>query len=392
MARKGENIYKRKDGRWEGRVIQSEGKYRYYYAKTYREVREKMKNSCDTEATPIMKVQQSKENAADLFNNWLLNDSLNQLKPSTFESYYYCMKSYVIPYFSQPQNTLLCEKTITAFVQSIHNNQELSVTYQKKILSIFKTALKAIFIKTPKNQLLIDKVILPKVKYSLTEVPVFSLKEQRLLEYTVQNSKDERMLGIVLCFYTGIRLGELCALKWGDFDFDAGTMSIRRSVSRVRNFESEGAKTKLSIGTPKSCTSCRKIPIPAFFYKQVKDKNMIPKAENYYILSSGTEPFDPRAYQRLYKKMLVESGVRNRKFHALRHTFATRALELGVDLKTLSEILGHSNVNITLNVYAHSLMEQKKKAIEKMNELYFTHEENKAFAVNSAVINTNTAV
>lgn len=392
MARKGENIYKRKDGRWEGRVIQSEGKYRYYYAKTYREVREKMKNSCDTEASLVMKVQESKEIAADLFNSWLLNDTLNQLKPSTFESYYYCMKGYVIPYFSKPQNSLLCEKTIISFVHSIHSNQELSVTYQKKILSIFKTALKAIFANIPENQPLIDKVILPKVTYSLSEIPVFSLKEQRLIEYTVQISKDERMLGIILCFYTGIRLGELCALKWGDFDFEAGTMSIRRSVSRVRNFESEETKTKLSIGTPKSSNSCRKIPIPAFFYKQVKNKNMIPKDENYYILSSGTEPFDPRAYQRLYKKILVEAGVTNRKFHAIRHTFATRALELGVDMKTLSEILGHSNVNITLNVYAHSLMEQKKKAIDKMNELYFTHEENKAFAVNSAVITTNTAV
>lgn len=392
MARKGENIYKRKDGRWEGRVIQSEGKYRYYYAKSYREVREKMKNSCENETPTIIKEQESKGNAAVLFNNWLLKDSLNQLKPSTYESYYYCMKSYVIPYFSQPQNTRLSEKTITDFVQTIHSNQKLSVAYQKKILSIFKTALKGIFKNSPEDQTLIDKVMLPKVKSSVTEVPVFSLKEQRLIEYTVQSSNDKRMLGIILCFYTGIRLGELCALRWGDFDFEAGTMSIRRSVSRVRNFESEEAKTKLSIGTPKSSTSCRKIPIPAFFYKQVKDKILIPKAENCYVLSASTEPFDPRAYQRLYKKILIEAGVTNRKFHAIRHTFATRALELGVDMKTLSEILGHSNVNITLNVYAHSLMEQKKIAIEKMNELYFTHVENNSFAVNSAVINTNTAV
>lgn len=392
MARKGENIYKRKDGRWEGRVIQSEGKYRYYYAKSYREVREKMKNSCETETPLVIKEQESKENAADLFNNWLLKDSLNQLKPSTYESYYYCMKSYVIPYFSQPQNTLLTEKTITDFVQTIHSNQKLSVTYKKKIVSIFKTALKGIFKNSPENQPLIDKVILPKVKSSVSEVPVFTLKEQRLIEYTIQNSDDKRMLGIILCFYTGIRLGELCALKWSDIDIEAGTMSILRSVSRVRNFESEETKTKLSVGTPKSSTSCRKIPIPAFFYKQVKDKNLIPKTDSHYVLSASAEPFDPRAYQRLYKKMLAEAGVKNRKFHAIRHTFATRALELGVDMKTLSEILGHSNVNITLNVYAHSLMEQKKKAIEKMNELYFTHVESNAFAVNSAVINTNTAV
>lgn len=385
MARKGENIYKRKDGRWEGRVIHPEGKYQYFYAKTYRDVRAKMKNLQEQNKAANQKPVCVQTNAADLFEEWLAGDTASRLKPSTYESYYYCMQGYVIPHFSLPENAQLSERSITAFVRSIHGNGAISGSYQKKILSIFKTALREISKKSPEYAPFIEAVTLPKVK-PCTEIPVFSMKEQRLIEYAVQSTADQRALGIILCFYTGIRLGELCALQWGDIDFEAGTMSISRSVARIRNFEPDGNKTQLYVGTPKSRTSCRKIPLPAFLLKLVEENRLGPMIENCYVLSGSTEPFDPRVYQRLYKKLLKKAGIRTRKFHAIRHTFATRALELGVDIKTLSEILGHSNVSITLNVYAHSLMEQKKKAIEKLNEMHVAHMGASSFAVSSAVM------
>lgn len=391
MARKGENIYKRKDGRWEGRVINLEGKYQYFYAKTYRDVRTKMKNIQEQSHAAHKKQGGGQPSAADLFEAWLTGDVTSRIKPSTYESYYYCMRGYVIPHFSQREYAQLSEKSIVEFVNSIHRNGDISVSYQKKILSIFKTALREISKNSPGYAALIELVTLPKSKPS-AEVPVFSMKEQRLIEYAVQSSEDLRILGIILCFYTGIRLGELCALKWSDIDFEAGTMSISRSVSRIRNFETSETKTQLYVGTPKSNTSCRKIPLPAFLLKMAEENRLGPVSENCYVLSGNADPFDPRVYQRLYKNLLKKAGIRTRKFHAIRHTFATRALELGVDIKTLSEILGHSNVSITLNVYAHSLMEQKKKAIDKLNEMHITHMKTSSFAVNSAVISAIPAV
>ncbi len=390
MSRKGENIYKRKDGRWEGRVIKPNGKYRYLYAKTYREVRLKMKDTKEINKANKTERLSSQKNAADLFEKWLSGETINRLKPTTYENYYHCINRYVIPYFKLPGNEQLSEESIKYLVEKISEDTSISVSYRKKILSILKTALREICKDIPNHPVLGELVTLPKVKNG-KEILVFSMKEQRIIENTVQRSEDKRLLGILLCFYSGIRLGELCALKWGDFDFEAGSVSIMRTVSRVRNRDPNGEKTFLHVGTPKSETSLRKIPLPVFLLKLIEEYSLPFKENDCYMLSGKADPFDPRIYQRLYKKVLVAAGVKDRKFHTIRHTFATRALELGVDIKTLSEILGHSNVNITLNVYAHSLMEQKKAAIEKFNEMHVTYMNQTAFAVNSAVIATHAA-
>lgn len=385
MPRKGENIYKRKDGRWEGRVLKPDGTYRYLYAKTYREVRCKMKDTRELNKLVHPKRTGGEESAADLFEAWLSGEITTRLKPSTYENYYHCISRYVIPYFRLPGNARLSQESIKQLVEKINQNTVISVSYRRKILSILKTALREIYRNTPNHPSVTELITLPKVR-SGKEVPVFSMKEQRVLEYAVQQSEDKRLLGILLCFYSGIRLGELCALQWEDFDFDAGAVSITRTVSRIRNREPNGEKTVLSVGTPKSETSLRKIPLPDFLLRLIEKNSPPAPEEGCYMLSGKAAPFDPRIYQRLYKKVLAEAGVKDRKFHTIRHTFATRALELGVDIKTLSEILGHSSVNITLNVYAHSLMEQKKVAIEKFNEMHVMYMKPASFAVDSAVI------
>lgn len=384
MPRKGENIYKRKDGRWEGRVMKPDGKYRYFYAKTYREVRAGMKGVQEQGKPAGAKQVCNQINAADLFEAWLEGDVFNRLKPSTYESYYYCMKGYVIPHFRLPENTQISENSVSRLVGTVSKNMSVAESYRKKILSVFKTALREISRSFPEYASFTEIITLPKVK-TCKEVTVFTMKEQRMVEHAVQSSKDKRALGISLCFYTGIRLGELCALKWSDFDLEAGTMSIIRTVSRIRNSRPDGSKTRLYVGTPKSRTSLRKIPLPVFLIRLLEEQYPGPAGENRYVLSNKEEPIDPRAYQRLYKGLLTNVGVKDRKFHAIRHTFATRALELGVDIKTLSEILGHSSVSITLNIYAHSLMEQKRVAIEKFNEMHVTCMEPAVFAVNTAV-------
>lgn len=384
MPRKGENIYKRKDGRWEGRVLKLDGKYRYLYAKTYREVRSKMKDTRELNKFVNTKRTNKKESAADLFEAWLSGEIMTRLKPSTYENYYHCINKYVIPYFRLPGNAQLSEEAIKQLVEEINQNAAISVSYRRKILSILKTALREIYRDVPNHPSVAELVTLPKVRSS-KEVPVFSMKEQRMIEHVVQQSEDKRLLGIMLCFYSGIRLGELCALKWEDFDFEAGAVSITRTVSRIRNREPNREKTVLHVGTPKSETSLRKIPLPAFLLRLIEKYSLPFEEDDCYMLSGKAAPFDPRIYQRMYKKVLAAAGVKDRKFHTIRHTFATRALELGVDIKTLSEILGHSSVNITLNVYTHSLMEQKKVAIEKFNEMHVMYMKPVPFAVDSAV-------
>lgn len=384
MPRRGENIYKRKDGRWEGRVLAPNGKYRYTYAKTYKEVKSKKQTLLEQialQTTPEPKVML---NAATLFNLWLKGELVNKVKPTTYDSYYRCIVNYVLPFFEERGNQKLTTTSAAAFVSRIGSNAELAESYKRKLLSIFKTAVKEIMKDMPECESIIKVITLPRKVDS--SIQVFSIREQRLIEKAIINEQSWAALGILLCFYTGLRLGEVCALKWGDIDFDAGTMSIERTVSRIKDFENGENKTRLTVGNPKSRKSIRKIPVPAFMLNLA---NLSPKKDrndNFYILTDTQVPMEPRTFQKLFKRIQNISGVKNRKFHAIRHTFATRALELGVDIKTLSEILGHANVSTTLNIYAHSLFEQKKNAMDRMNNMYILHSADNSFAVSNPVI------
>ena len=363
MPRRGENIYKRKDGRWEGRCLKQDGKYRYFYARTYKGVKEKMKNYKETRESGKEKRYGGAKDVCSLFESWLEDASL-RVKPSTYESYYRCMDKYVIPFFKQDKSQKLTEESVLCFVKAMREQPGLADSSRKKNLTIFKIALKEILKGTPEGFSIIEQVKIPKPDDK--EVMVFSLKEQRLIEQTALHSKDKRAAGIILCFYTGIRLGELCSLKWGDIDMEAGTLSIGRTVSRIKDFEEGKSKTALLVGAPKSRKSLRKIPLPEFLLKLFKECGFSHANPDHYIFSQGDSPIDPRCFQKLYKNLLREPPVQDRKFHAIRHTFATRALEMGVDVKTISELLGHSSVSITLNVYSHSLMEQKKLPLKNL--------------------------
>ena len=380
MPRRGENIYKRKDGRWEGRILTADGKYQYVYARTYREVKEK-KETCQEHTTGKEKIGVG-QSAAALFQAWLDGDVSGQVKPSTYENYYRCMNTYIIPYFKKYEDRI-SEVQVGQFINSVCENTTISQSYKRKIISIFKTALRAILKDIDNCEGILKLVKLPKGESS--SVQVFSIREQRLVENAAMRARDRRSLGVLLCFYTGIRLGELCALKWGDIDHEAGTLSITKTVSRVKDFKQHSSA--LLVGMPKSKKSARIIPLPSFLLNLSDDLKIHERIESNYILSNSATPLEPRTYQKLYKNLLAAAGVNNRKFHAIRHTFATRALELSVDIKTLSEILGHSNVSITLNIYAHSMIEQKKIAIGRLNDMHITHMENEPIAVDNTVTN-----
>ncbi len=385
MSRKGENIYKRKDGRWEGRIRNDDGKYHSLYAKTYKEVREKMHVA---KLKPVVNSTKAactcKNKAVDLFEEWLAGELKARVKPTTYQSYFQCMEKYILPFFRKRGNEYINAVSASGFAENIWKNTDISEASRRKVISIFKVAIRAVTPNEPQYAYILENIKMPQIQ-SGKYMPVFTVKEQRGIEYAVKKSKDKRALGIIICLYTGIRIGELCALNDSDFDWETGIMTISRTVSRIRNFEDDKKKTRLHVGTPKSSTSLRKIPLPAFLMEMLRKNQINSGKENCNIISGKPEPFDPRTYQRIYKSMLKQAGIKYRKFHALRHSFATRALELGVDIKTISEILGHANVSITLNIYTHSLMEQKKAAIEKFNHMYMSCTKPEVSAVISMV-------
>jgi integrase len=286
----------------------------------------------------------------------------------------------VIPYFRGLKKDCITELSVTQFVKNVNENEKLSNAYKKKIIIIFKVALREILKDSVNSGQILMAVKTPRL--DTPQVEVFTTAEQRLIEKEMLKSDDSRATGILLCFYTGIRLGELCALKWENINFETGVLSVVQTAARTRSFKGEKTISTLTESTPKSRNSVREIPIAGFLLGLLRGtKNSGEK----YVFSCTDKPADPRTFQRLFKKILKTAGVKERKFHAIRHTFATRALETGVDVKTISEILGHSNAMITLKIYTHSLMEQKIAAIQKLNNIYVANIDIGQFAVVSAV-------
>lgn len=369
MSKFGENIYERKDGRWVCRVLKPDGKHRYLYGQSYDEVQNKKEKLMKAFLSLPETSPNSRHPLSCLLKKWLNDDVRERVKPTTYDSYYYCMATYVIPFFDSLEigGGAISEGHIKYFISYISRNQHLSETYKRKVLSIFKTALKKIFKNAENYRSIMEAFHLPKSKS--VPVAVFSMKEQRLIEAEIMRDNDIRSVGILLCFYTGIRLGELCALSWKDVDLDAKTLLINGTVSRIKKRIPNTEKLNFQLLLRKAAVLCVKSPYPIFDSKDaIFRKLSIERGFLYFSNKKG--PTDPRTYQRVYKRLLDKAKITPRKFHAIRHTFATRALEMSVDIKTLSELLGHSSVTVTLNTYAHSLMEQKIIAIDKMNSFY----------------------
>lgn len=197
------------------------------------------------------------------------------------------------------------------------------------------------------------------------EARVLAREEQEQLEGFLYQELTPERLGVLVCLYTGLRLGEICALKWGDISADCKTLSVRRTVQRVKNLSGEGGRTTLLFDTPKSRGSARSIPLPAFLSECLLRRR---RGEGCFLLTGQPERIvEPRTFQNHFKKMLRQAQVRDVNFHCLRHTFATSCVELGFDPKTLSSILGHADVSITLNTYVHPSLSRMRSFMERFD-------------------------
>ncbi|MBQ8714298.1 MAG: site-specific integrase [Prevotella sp.] len=197
------------------------------------------------------------------------------------------------------------------------------------------------------------------------ELEVLSISHQKKLMQYVTDNFTFRNLGIYICLSTGMRIGEVCALKWSDIDLGTETIHVNRTIERIYIIEGDKRRTELVIGTPKTKNSMREIPISKELMKLVRPLKKLMN-DDYFVITNEAKPTEPRTYRNYYKQLLKQLGIPSLKFHGLRHSFATRCIESQCDYKTVSVILGHANISTTLNLYVHPNMEQKKKCINQM--------------------------
>lgn len=352
MARRGENIYRRKDGRWEGRYkcgfdAKGRTKYRSVYAKTYNEVKEKLS---EVKSESVSFVSSGKLMVKELFSEWFSAVKF-KVKESTYANYRMKAEKHILPEFSGLTYSALSAKLVHEFIEK-KLKHGLSPKYVSDIVVVFKSMTKYVSSEHGYNNPLIN-VILPKSPKK--ELNLLSETEQIKLKKYISDNIDTTKIGIMLSYYAGLRIGEVCGLKWSDIDFEKNTLAVSRTVQRI--IKKNGSKsTQIIVSSPKSMTSKRTIPLPRFLCDILKNRK---SSNNAYIISGNEKITEPRTMQYRFKSILKKANLPSVNYHSLRHMFATNCVKLGFDVKTLSEILGHSTVETTLNRYVHSSMERK---------------------------------
>ena len=376
MSRKGENIYKRKDGRWEGRYVRcydenERPKYGYVYAKTYTEAKNKLieRKGAVNESGAVFDTGSCLY--TDVLDAWLQSSRIN-IKESTYARYIQLVESHIRPSLGKYRLSKISTQLVEGFIERklsdgrLDNKGALSPKTVTDILVILKSTME--YARHSNLSVMCDLSKLS-VKLHDKEMRVLSPKEQESLVKVLLDETDQYKFGVLLSLYTGIRIGELCALQWEDIDTELSILKVHKTMQRIQE-TSKGSptKTKVIITEPKSKCSIRDIPLPPFLIEYAMRFKSNAKA---YVLSGTPDKYvEPRTMQNRFKKYVAAAGIDAANYHSLRHTFATRCVEIGFEIKTLSEILGHANVNITLNKYVHSSLQLKRDNMAKLSLNY----------------------
>ncbi len=288
------------------------------------------------------------------------------MKESTFACYMVMMENHILPELGDLDISEITSERMAAFLlnRRQRGRKRGDGPLSSKTISDLKVILKQI-LSYARSHGLIDTVPdCPSICVRQPLVSVLSVQEQARVESLLMEEDRPFSLGVLLSLYGGLRIGEVYALRWEDFDFQNGTVQISRTLSRIPD-TSKGAdsKTKVVIGKPKTDSSLRTIPIPAPIFQYIKERR---RSGTAYLLTGTEKYMEPRACLERFKRLLRRAGVADHTWHTLRHTFATRCVENGVDLKSLSEIMGHSNIRITLQRYVHPSMDSKKEQVNKL--------------------------
>lgn len=299
--------------------------------------------------------------------NWL-HECNNQNAPSTISKYEQLICNYINPYFQDLNCRDLTQERLQNFYVSLNERRKknfLSDNTKRTIIMLLNNVLEYAY----QSQFLNEKMYLkPCLSKSRPLVRIFTMEEQRKLETYLLSHHTKYAFAVYLALYTGIRIGEICALKWDDFNFTTGSLQIVRTVQRLKTPDDNEkiTKTKLVITCPKSYASYRIIPLQDFVLQQIETLYPTRELKKYIFTGEENSPMEPRSLQYAYKRILSEAGISYLNFHCLRHTFATRCINCGWDMKTLSEILGHSDIKITMEYYFHSSFEFKKIQMNKL--------------------------
>ncbi len=376
MSRRGENIYRRKDGRWEGRYIkgyESSGKaiYGYVYAKNYGDVKLKMSEK-KVEVEELRKLHQIEEREEDKFRTiaaqWYAFIHVNT-KMSTMVKYQNLLQNHILPFLGNYHVDEIQTRQIEDFAMfkiqygRVDGCGGLSPKTVKDMLTVIGEILQYAGRQNITVGCCVQNI---RIKVSEKNLQVLNRQEQDKLGCYLLENDNLKNLGILVSLYMGLRIGEVCALRWEEIHLEEHMIRIQSTMQRVQNFsDEEDTKTNVIITPPKSEAGIRDIPIPNFLLPILQRHK--PQSDEAFLLTGKSRTFyEPRSFQYYFKRVLENAGISEMNFHALRHTFATRCIEAGFDMKSLSEILGHSTVNITLNRYVHISMEMKRQNMKKM--------------------------
>ena len=303
--------------------------------------------------------------------DWLIQWLENYIRPSvkvlTYERYRLIVEQHIKDKIGGIELNDLSPLALQSFITGLLQNGNrktgagLSANSVNAVISVIQSSLKTAYLLGLTKEYVADKLKRPKLKEKPVEC--FTLAEQKQIEQAILNGKKDKLYGIILCLYSGLRIGELIALQWSDIDFTKGILTVSKSC----HDGNDGINHIRIIDSPKTVHSRRVIPLPKQILSLLKIVKKRSKCE--YIIADSDKPVFVRSYQRTFELLLKKLNIPHKGFHSLRHTFATRAMECGMDVKTLSELLGHKNATITLNRYAHSLLEHKVDMMNRLGKL-----------------------
>lgn len=368
MARKGLNIYKRKDKRWEGRYIKGYKEngticYGYCYGKTYREVKQKLEEA----KLLVMQGQEKESKNHKKFSNycdeWL---SLHRvkLKESTYIKYDSMIRKHIKPFLGEYDEYTLSSLVIEQFTHLLLHQKKLSNKTVKDILLLLHEILQ--YANKYSQRFRFIEIQYPKMEYK--EMRVLNKEEELSLVTYLLEDMNAYKFAILLSLMTGLRIGEVCALKWKHINFKEKTLKVEATMQRLKKLEQDTSqKTRIITTQPKSNQSIRVIPLTDSILKLCR-QFYVSDLDAYILTGSPIHFIEPRRLQYHLAKYTKACGLQDVHFHTLRHTFATRCVEVDFEIKSLSEILGHTSVKITLERYVHSSLALKR---DNMNKLSF---------------------
>lgn len=375
------SVCRRPDGRWQGSITigrDDRGRLirKYFYGKTRKETSEKLNRAIEELRDNRFINKSDNPTVEQWCHEWLWSYKRNSVKQKTFDQYETILRTHIIPDIGDIRLADLKTMHIQRIINKMYDSG-----LSHRTIEVMKIVMHAALKQAQRNKLVgenvCENVVLPRKQPK--RIRVLNEDEQTKLIAALKDNYIGR--GLLFALYTGMRRGEVLALKWSDYDKNEKTISITKALSRVRTYNKNGNKTMLTVTTPKTDTSIRTVPlidkaVELLAEHKRKQERYMELVGDYYtdndliFSSSRGDYLDPGNFNRKLNKTVKKIGIAQISPHALRHSFATRGLEAEVSLKAMQELLGHSSITVTGDIYTHILKEQKRKEISKLNDVF----------------------